>query len=48
MKKAILIAVLITPMTLWFFSMLMATILEMLCEYTMGLADIIETKINNK
>lgn len=48
MKKVILITVLIIPMTLWFTSMLMATILELLCEYTMGLADTIESKINNK
>lgn len=48
MKKIILIAVLIVPMTLWFTAMLTATILELLCESMMGLADTIESKINNK
>lgn len=46
MKKAIRIALLFVPMTLWFVFMMMTTIFEMLCEGMMELADTIETKIN--
>lgn len=46
MKKVILISVLIVPLTLWFMCTILGTMLELLCENLMGLADTIESKIN--
>lgn len=48
MKKVILISVLIAPLIIWFTCTLMATILELLCEQIMELADKIESKIKHK
>jgi hypothetical protein len=46
MKKILLLIVLALPMTAWFFLILMATLLEILLDKILVLADAIEHKLN--
>lgn len=48
MKKIILLAVLIVPLTLWMLFFIISTTLELLCENIIELADKIESKITHK
>jgi hypothetical protein len=46
MKKILLLIVLALPMTAWFFLILTATLLEILLDKILVLADVIENKLN--
>jgi hypothetical protein len=46
MKKILLLILLALPMTAWFFLILTATLLEILLDKILVLADVIENKLN--
>jgi hypothetical protein len=46
MKKILLLIVLALPLTAWFLLIVLATLLELLLEGTIKLADAIENKLN--
>jgi hypothetical protein len=46
MKKILLLIVLALPLTVWFLLIVLATLLELLLEGTIKLADAIEHKLN--
>ena len=46
MKKILLLIVLALPLTAWFLLIVLATLLELLLEGTIKLADVIENKLN--
>ena len=48
MKKVLTLLVLMLPMALWFILTIINIVIELLCEYTIQLADRIENKINKK